>query len=40
MCIYAYICGPKYREPVEIDWKGARDEIKLGLERYLDTISN
>ena len=32
--------GPKYREPVEIDWKGARDEIKLGLERYLDTISN
>ena len=32
--------GPKYREPVEIDWKEARDQIKLGLEEYLDKFSN
>ena len=32
--------GPKYREPVEINWREARDQIKLGLEEYLEKLSN
>ena len=32
--------GPKYREPVEIDWNQARDEIKSGINDYLETISS
>ena len=32
--------GPKYREPAEIDWKEARDQIKSGLEEYLENITS
>ena len=32
--------GPKYREPVEIDWGVAKEQIRLGLEEYLEKMSD
>ena len=32
--------GPKYREPAEVNWTKAREEIKSALNEFLEIISN
>ena len=34
-----YTKGPKFREPVELDWNKAKSEIGLGLEQYILDLS-
>ena len=31
--------GPKHREPVQVDWKEAREQIITGLDQYIDQLS-